>query len=132
MPSEPEREPRFSPDVPNPVSAWIPAAICLVFALFTLFLTAVGLLGLVLSIVRSHIPHRFGGYLSLIIGGGLFSAFFLHGARVLLAMAKRDRRAWRLASGRCPRCGYDIRNLPDRRCPECGETWSAEEAGRRA
>ncbi len=33
---------------------------------------------------------------------------------------------WRsrcLRSGRCPRCRYTIRGLPQQRCPECGETW---------
>ncbi len=37
-----------------------------------------------------------------------------------------DRHRWRarhLRSGRCPWCRYDIRGLPDPRCPECGETW---------
>ncbi len=29
----------------------------------------------------------------------------------------------RLANGTCPRCRYDIRALPEPRCPECGETW---------
>jgi hypothetical protein len=32
-----------------------------------------------------------------------------------------------LARGLCPQCGYDLRGLPHRRCPECGTTWSAEE-----
>ena len=26
-------------------------------------------------------------------------------------------------SHRCPWCRYDIRGLPQQRCPECGETW---------
>jgi hypothetical protein len=42
-----------------------------------------------------------------------------------------DSRHWRhhrLMRGLCPLCGYDIRCLPGRRCPECGMTWSAEEA----
>ncbi len=26
-------------------------------------------------------------------------------------------------SHRCPCCRYDIRGLPQQRCPECGETW---------
>jgi len=34
----------------------------------------------------------------------------------------------RLVRGLCPHCGYDIRRLPGRRCPECGMTWSGEEA----
>lgn len=32
-----------------------------------------------------------------------------------------DRRAHRLALGKCPRCSYDLRGLPASRCPECGE-----------
>lgn len=37
-----------------------------------------------------------------------------------------DDRAWLLAflhdrNAPCPRCGYNIRNLEDPRCPECGE-----------
>ncbi len=37
-----------------------------------------------------------------------------------------NRHRWRarhLRSGRCPWCRYDIRGLPEPRCPECGETW---------
>ncbi len=33
---------------------------------------------------------------------------------------------WRsrcVRSHRCPSCRYDIRGLPEQRCPECGETW---------
>lgn len=26
----------------------------------------------------------------------------------------------------CPNCGYDIRLLPEKRCPECGETWESQ------
>ena len=29
------------------------------------------------------------------------------------------RRRRRASTGRCPRCGYDLRATPDR-CPECG------------
>ncbi len=35
---------------------------------------------------------------------------------------------WRhnwLSRGQCPSCGYGVRGLPDRRCPECGTTWPA-------
>lgn len=33
------------------------------------------------------------------------------------------RRATRRKRGRCPSCGYDIRGLPEPRCPECGMSW---------
>ncbi|HVZ93268.1 MAG TPA: hypothetical protein VG797_02045 [Phycisphaerales bacterium] len=38
------------------------------------------------------------------------------------------RRIGRLQAERCPRCRYDIRQLPTRCCPECGEKWSEDEA----
>lgn len=40
---------------------------------------------------------------------------------------ERRRRRKRLAAGRCPGCGYAIAGLPQHRCPECNETWSASE-----
>ena len=39
-----------------------------------------------------------------------------------------DRRRWcdhNLQRGRCPRCKYDIRDLPDQRCHECGFAWGS-------
>ena len=30
----------------------------------------------------------------------------------------------------CPKCGYDIRGLPECRCPECGEQWRLGEVPR--
>jgi len=35
-----------------------------------------------------------------------------------------------LRRGLCPECGYVIHHLPLPRCPECGETWSANEIDR--
>lgn len=32
-----------------------------------------------------------------------------------------------LRAGQCPGCGYDIRRLPQNRCPECGCEWSESE-----
>lgn len=40
---------------------------------------------------------------------------------------ERRRRRRALAAGKCPGCGYEIRGLPKRRCPECNETWGAWE-----
>ena len=42
-----------------------------------------------------------------------------------LAVFPWARRRWqkRLAQGRCPACGYDLRATPER-CPECGEVFS--------
>ena len=45
-----------------------------------------------------------------------------------LPFTRRQRRLAKLRRGRCPNCGYDIRGLPQRRCPECGATWSADDA----
>ncbi len=45
-----------------------------------------------------------------------------------------DRRRWcdhNLRRGRCPCCKYDIRNLPDQRCPECGFAWGSGRDRRR-
>ncbi len=30
----------------------------------------------------------------------------------------------------CPRCGYDLRGLPEPRCPECGEPFDPAELER--
>jgi len=34
-----------------------------------------------------------------------------------------ERRTRAILSNHCPNCGYDTRNLPQPRCPECGQTW---------
>ena len=69
---------------------------------------------------------------------GLFFGLISHGMLLIaLASARHSNRLvdadrWirhRLARGRCPRCGYDIRHLPQRCCPECGTTWSVDELG---
>jgi hypothetical protein len=127
MASEPGREPRSSPTLPDPLSARIALVVFMGCATFCLICAGFGLLGLVSSLVSGRFPRGLADQLILALGGGFFFAFLLGFVRDVYALAKRDRRAWRLAAGRCPRCGYDIRNLPDRRCPECGETWSAEE-----
>ncbi len=52
----------------------------------------------------------------------LFLAFlWLVGWQVMVVREGRRRKL--LEHERCPRCLYDIRNLPEARCPECGETW---------
>jgi hypothetical protein len=126
MAAEPERGPSSSSSLPAPVGARIGALIFLVLV-FIAFLTALsGLIGLVWSIAVGEFPNAID-YLVLALGGTFFSVVFLMIVREFRATAKRYQRARRLAAGRCPRCGYDIRNLPEPRCPECGETWSADE-----
>lgn len=117
MAAGPEPEPRSSAGVPNPIGARVAAVVCLALAVFALLLAVTGVL--VLGAFRRDLADG----LILTLGGGFFAVFFLILAREFRAMAKRDRRARRLAAVRCPRCGYDIRNLPEPRCPECGETW---------
>jgi hypothetical protein len=42
------------------------------------------------------------------------------GAIVARIEFKDQRRTIRRSTGFCEDCGYDLRNLPDHRCPECG------------
>lgn len=68
-----------------------------------------------------HVPY----WMALIAFGALPLAYAAAAAR-RTAHARRHRR--RLAAGRCPKCGYDLRATPGR-CPECGAesaaTWSS-------
>ncbi len=75
---------------------------------------------------------------SWVVGMSLVAWFILAEAAALLAVvagldaagraimynstrSRRERRSRALRKGVCPRCGYDVRGLPRRRCPECGE-----------
>ena len=67
-----------------------------------------------------------------IIGVGFLGALMLHGSALCgIGLYKfSDRVAspsrWReihLKNNQCQRCRYNISNLPEPRCPECGETW---------
>ena len=51
----------------------------------------------------------------LIVGGPVAGGLILD-SELKLARARN-------LHPRCPRCDYDLRYLPERRCPECGETW---------
>lgn len=52
-------------------------------------------------------------------------------SRTALTPAERAaiKRKKALQRGQCPACGYDIRRLPARVCPECAHRWSEKEAG---
>lgn len=71
-----------------------------------------------------------------VVGTGLFFGALSHGTLLIATVSARHCSRlvdadhwvrWRLSRGLCPQCGYDIRALPQQRCPECGTTWSAEE-----
>lgn len=49
----------------------------------------------------------------------LILPFLIVGLPAVRAYAASRRRARRVAAGRCPSCGYDVRETPER-CPECG------------
>lgn len=53
----------------------------------------------------------------------------LSGATLTPAERAALRRKKALQKGQCPECGYDIRRLPVRVCPECAHRWSEREAG---
>ncbi len=103
---------------------WVlPLAIPLVFLLFLAALAfAAAVVALIASCVMNEVP---GAPLIELVLALLIT--FACGS-VCDAAADRllDRHRWRarhLRSGRCPWCRYDIRGLPEPRCPECGETW---------
>ncbi len=56
------------------------------------------------------------------MGRGLSKASMTPAERAAL------RRKKALAAGECPSCGYDIRGLPVRVCPECAHRWNEAEA----
>ena len=58
--------------------------------------------------------------IKLMVGGMVLPAIWFFDRR----SAQRTKR--RLASGHCPKCGYDLRATPDR-CPECGTFPSKKE-----
>lgn len=69
------------------------------------------------------------------IGYAIIGTFLLHGSalsgiglgKYAESIASPNR--WReihFKNNQCPRCLYDIRNLPEPRCPECGDTFDAE------
>ena len=45
---------------------------------------------------------------------------------ILLWFAKAARCRVRQAEGKCGKCGYDLRGLPEDRCPECGTSFKPE------
>lgn len=65
---------------------------------------------------------------SLEVGAGLVSGFLVSVPTYLLAcvvvgllaIPRRRRLRW-YESGCCSHCGYDVRNLREERCPECGK-----------
>lgn len=53
------------------------------------------------------------------VAGACVAYLGLVGVRVLVSAARWMHRR-RNRSGCCATCGYDLRGLPERRCPECG------------
>jgi hypothetical protein len=59
-----------------------------------------------------------------LVHAGMVHAMLAATILLMYAVKRIDSPAWwvrrRLGRGACPRCLYDIRNLPSMRCPECG------------
>ena len=111
----------------------VPLAILLCAAMPLLFLLggglAAGTLGFILmigtnweAVGAAHVMTALVLLVSLVITLGLAIGCTMAFDSLL------DRRRWcdhHLQRGRCPRCKYDIRDLPDQRCPECGFAWGS-------
>jgi hypothetical protein len=65
---------------------------------------------------------RFGGWPSLLYGGVIPFAILLAGPMLLLSAGVFVRKRFWPVYGphQCAHCGYDLRGLPEPRCPECG------------
>jgi len=65
-----------------------------------------------------------GRWTAMGISGGLCVLLWVFGPGIVLLFLyeARKRRA-----GHCPDCGYDLRGLPELRCPECGRRFSLKE-----
>ena len=79
------------------------------------------------------------GLLALVVGGGMlilnwppwlaaFSGALIVCAQVWSIFKRDARRKVRKWDGLCPTCGYDLRGLPQLRCPECGLEAAVENA----
>jgi len=85
-------------------------------------LLVVGILGVFTVIVSSY----FATFANVFI-----AVLALAGARILYLINHRilhDDAYWKtrhLRNSVCPYCRYDIRGLPEPRCPECGAVWQA-------
>lgn len=96
-----------------------------------LFLIGGSLLQLTATVTAHMIVLRRGGCLIGIWTGlgitcGASVLLWAFGPGVLLLFFYEARKRLR---GRCPGCGYDIRGLPERRCPECGRPFTPHEVG---
>ncbi len=83
------------------------------------------------------------GGLWLVAGSATAGVVLIYGVHVLVTWLvslggsalgiRASRRRYTIAirgrQGVCPFCGYPLRGLPERRCPECGRPFSLEEVG---
>jgi hypothetical protein len=74
-----------------------------------------------------HDFNKSGLYWPGIVGNGAIYSILITPVLFVLWWYFALKRERRLRHGKCPRCGYQIRGLPEHRCPECAETWNAAE-----
>ena len=114
----------------------VPLAILLCAAMPPLFLVGAGLaagsLGYILMIGTNRDAVGAGDVMTaLVLLVLLVTTLGLAIGCTMAINSLFDQRRWcdrNLRRGRCPRCKYDIRNLPDQRCPECGFAWGSPRA----
>ena len=96
------------PEGPEYVPRW-----ALLIAAVAMPLLAVS--GFLAALIGSAAPYEPTGVLLLVVG-----LLFTVGGPMACG-AFLDRLTQRDGHPRCPRCKYDLRHLPEPRCPECGQ-----------
>jgi hypothetical protein len=128
MAGPPGFKPDSSPRTVDPTGARIGCIVSLIAAPAALVVASMGIDGLIRSLILGQEVVNISADWVQAIVGLILTALFVIFIPVFYRRSKSDARESRFADDCCPFCGYRREGLPEPRCPECGATWSANEA----